>query len=520
MQLEPQPPVSPAGRTEGALGPYLRALVGHRLLVLLLTLAALGAALGWLLLSSSEYQADAQILVTPLPQDASAALGLPLLRESSEPTRVVQTAATLLRSPEAADRTARVLGPAWSRRTVLEAVTIEPQGESNIVAITATAESPTLAAMIANSYAQAALDARRNLLRRQVQGRIAEAEARRDALEGDGGEAAAEVAAVLSQLESIRTGGDPTLLMSQRAVPPTASVGAPPWLVLLLALLGGFTIAMGVALLVEYLDRRVRDEDELLAMWPLPILAHIPPLPRRQRKRGEYSVLSSPPGIREAFRTAQVQLAPVSGGSRVIMVTSASTGDGKTTSATNLAVAMVGAGHKVILIDFDVRRPDIARLLGVGESRGLAALLASNTSLTDLLVPAPELPALSVVPAGTQGDVVLLEALSRRLPEVLAQAREVADYVVVDTAPLGEVSDALRLVDHVDDIIFVTRPGHTARAGLELTRDLLARTGHEPTGQLVMGQTPGGTSVYYTYGMQHQHGRRTLGVAAARSTRG
>lgn len=517
MQLDPQPPVLHAARSEGALGPYLRALARHRLLVALVTLAAILAAVGWLLLSSPDYEADAQILVTPLPQDESAVLGLPLLRESSEPTRVVQTAATLLRSPGAAERTARELGPSWSRRTVLEAIAIEPQGESNIVAIVATSESPTLAGRMANVYAKAALDTRRDVLRRQVEGRIAEAEARERALAGEGGEAAAEVAAVLTQLESIRTNGDPTLLMSQRAVSPSAPVGAPPWLVLLLAVLGGFTIAMGVALLVEYLDRRVRDEEELLELWPLPILAHIPPLPRRLRRSGEFSVVNAPPGVREAFRSAQVQLAPGTEGARVIMVTSASTGDGKTTSATNLAAAMVGAGHRVILIDFDVRRPDVARVLGLGETRGLAALLSSHTSLTDLLVQAPKLPALRVVPAGTEGDVVLLEALSRRLPEVLAQAREVADYVVVDTAPLGEVSDALRLVDHVDDIIFVTRPGHTARTALELTRELLTRTGRQPTGQLVIGQAPGGTSVYYTYGLQQQQGRRTLGVAATRS---
>jgi len=123
------------------------------------------------------------------------------------------------------------------------------------------------------------------------------------------------------------------------------------------------------------------------------------------------------------------------------------------------------------------------------------------------------------VPAGTEGDVVLLEALSRRLPELLKQAKELADYVILDTAPLGEVSDALRLADEVDDLIIVSRPGHTMRANFEIMRDLLEQTGHEPLGYLLLGVTGGITSAYYTYGLpQRKDGgsRSRLARSAAR----
>ena len=81
-----------------------------------------------------------------------------------------------------------------------------------------------------------------------------------------------------------------------------------------------------------------------------------------------------------------------------------------------------------------------------------------------------------------EGDIALVEALSRRLPELIAEARELCNYVVIDTAPLGEISDALRLVGDVDNVIIVTRPGHTNRGHFEVTRDLLHRTAYTPPG--------------------------------------
>ena len=99
-----------------------------------------------------------------------------------------------------------------------------------------------------------------------------------------------------------------------------------------------------------------------------------------------------------------------------------------------------------------------------------------------------------------EGDVALVEALSRRLPELIADARELCNYVVIDTAPIGEISDALRLVRDVDNIVVVTRPGSTNRANFEMMRDLLERTAYTPAGFLVIGDSTPRTSAYYAYG--------------------
>jgi capsular exopolysaccharide synthesis family protein len=192
---------------------------------------------------------------------------------------------------------------------------------------------------------------------------------------------------------------------------------------------------------------------------------------------------------------------------RVLMLTSASSGDAKTTSAITLAITLVAAGHRVILIDFDLRKPDIGRALRAQPRHRLSSLLNPETSLADLLVEAKIVPNLHILPADGEHEVLLLDSLSRRLPELFEEARELADYIVVDTPPLGEVSDALRLVDLVDDVLIVARPGNTNRANLELMRNLMARSGHSPTGLIVIGEPPGTTSTYYTYGMQARHQR-------------
>jgi tyrosine-protein kinase len=476
-------------RPESALGPYLRAISAHRLLVVVITLVTVVASAAWLVLRSPSYEATAQLLVTPLPPDDSTFIGVQVLRESNEPTRTMQTAATLVSSRQAAQLAAERLGSGWTVRRVLESVEVKPQGESNVLAVTAQADDPRLAARIADVFSRAALEARQTALRRQVDAAIGQlrAQGRRP---GENSEIALDRAQRLNQLQVVRRGVDPTLSLSQPAGVPSAPLGPPAWLVMLLSSIAGLTLATGAALLLETVDRRLRDEDEIVRLYPLPVLARVPSLPRRLLGGRAQALISMPPAVREAFRTVQAQLDQPSKGPRTILMTSASAGDGKTTSSVHLAFCLVVTGHRVLLMDFDFRHPELGQTLGVRTRQGVLPLLTSEASLSELLLDAPGLPPnLRVIPASANDDVAFLEAYAHRLPEILAQAKGLADYVILDTAPLGEVSDALRFVSEVDDIIVVTRPGHTDRASFELARDLLGRAGRVPAGLLVIGQT-------------------------------
>jgi Mrp family chromosome partitioning ATPase/capsular polysaccharide biosynthesis protein len=501
--MSPYPSQGPA-TAEPALGPYLRAVKAHRLLVALVTLGTLLLAIFWLAaVRTPTYEATAQLLVTPLPQDDQVFLGLQLLRDSGDPTRTVQTAANLVGSPTAADRTAEEMGDGWTGSRVTDSISIEPQGESNILAVTASAGSPEEAVRLADTFTRQALATRKEELQQQIEPLLTQLESRSQSIGSSDTEAAAELQDRINQLQNVRTGTDPTLAVSQFAEEPDSPSGAGPVIILALALVAGGALGAGAAVLIELLDSRIRDEDEALAIFPLPVLARVP-VGRHKligARSGEPWMLA--PAVREACRTLNLQLSPRNGeAGRVVMMTSASTGDGKTTSAINLAATLAASGEKVVLLDFDLRKPDVARQLGVSRPTSLRQMLAGGADLPSLLQSPQSLPSVSVLATGlADGAAALLESLYRRLPELVEEARALADHVVIDTPPLGEISDALRLLDVVDDVVVVMRPGNTERNGLATTADLLARAQATPSGFLVIGGSFTPSSSYYSYGL-------------------
>lgn len=469
---------------------------------MLVTLAALLAAGAWLSLRSPRYEATTEVLVSPLSQEDPGLIGLPVIRETlGEPTRAIQTAATLLESPSAGRMAAERIGGGWTSERVLAAIEVEPKGQSNVIAVTGTASSAALAAKVTNEFARAALEARAEGLRDGVEAALERLRATQEGLTDESSETATRTADQIGRLESILAQGDPTLLLTENAEAPTAPAGAPLPLILALALLGGLSLGAGAAVLRELVDRSIRDADEAVALYPLPVLARVPTLARRDRKTDAGSPWYMPSAVREAFRSLVAQFDAGTPASRVFMVTSANAGDGKTTSAINLAMSIVASGRSAVLLDFDLRKPDVGAKLGLAAGRPLGDLLNSGTAVADLVREVPKLPNLSVLSAGTQSaDAALVEVLYLRLPTLVAQARELADFVVIDTAPLGEVSDALAVLHTVDEVLVVVRPGETNRGNLEQMRGLLARTGYTPLGMVVIGGAPTGSSSYYGYG--------------------
>jgi len=488
VHMDTRPSQDGSDSRAGALGPYLRAVRNRRLLVVAIAILTVLAAGFMLQRRVASYEATARLLVTPLPQDDRVFLGIDLLRDSGDPTRTVQTAAAVIASPEAARKTAAIVGAGLDGAAVQEAVTVLPLGESNIVAVTARGGSPRLAAAIANTYGDQALILRGKAIGDQIRAAIAALQSAK-LTAGERGR--------MLELRAVADRGDPTLRISQRAEPPTSPTGRSKPLVLTLALVAGLVLGAMAAVLMERVDRRVRELPQLLELWALPILARVPPLPRS--RRGGRAPPDVPAGVREAFRTLQLQLDQQTIAGRVVVMTSASSGDGKTTSTVNLALALVGAGHRVVAMDFDVRKPDLERQLGIeASSGGLMTLLTSKHSLADVLRPAPGLAPLRVFSAaGTGNDAGLLQALSLRMKDIVEQAGELADYVLIDTAPLGEVGDALPIAALADDVLLIGRPGNTDVSGLATTRELLTRAGIEPRGWIVIGDRDAARAAYY-----------------------
>ncbi|WP_169738364.1 polysaccharide biosynthesis tyrosine autokinase [Patulibacter minatonensis] len=422
---------------------------------------------------TAKYEAAAQILVTPYTQNDPQLATIRMVRQSNDGARDLQTATQLLTSPQNSQTVSSALRGVVSQSQVDGAVRLEPQGGSNIVLVKATFTDPKLAAQVANSYATVAVAQRNKEVSDQARAQL-------DAIANV---RTAELIPVRSQLRNLRNQGDPTVKVTQTAEVPDGTTGPSDAAVILAALVAGFVLGVGGAVLLDRGDRRVRDRAGFVTAVPVPVLVGVPPSPRGR------SGIDMPAGVREAFRTLQIQLdLREHDGCRKILVTSGSSGDGKTTTVLNLAFALVSAGHRVIVIDFDLRKPDVGRQLDVTDPTSLVTTLATGEPLTAIMRPAPRLPPLRVVQVSAgPGDVAMLPILTQRMQDVLAEASDLADYVLIDTTPIGEISDALPLIDFVDDVLVVGRPGSTDQRALDAMSGLFERANVTPTGWIITG---------------------------------
>ncbi|MGH2944706.1 MAG: P-loop NTPase [Solirubrobacteraceae bacterium] len=258
-------------------------------------------------------------------------------------------------------------------------------------------------------------------------------------------------------------------------------------LALALALIGGILLAF----LREGLDTRVRSAAEIVGRLDLPLLGRLPRPPRRLRRAGAIVMLAEPNDAHaEPFRVLRTSLLLRNAeyDARTIMLTSATSGEGKTTTAANLAVALARTGRRVILVDLDLRRPSLHRLFGLAGHPGLADAVLGRVSLDAALAPALAVPTgddgsnagtgrdalLQVLPAGSiprdVGDFVAGTELAR----FLSALRERADVVLIDGPPLLETGDGVTVSREVDALAVVARVGETRRPTLDELGRVLA----------------------------------------------
>lgn len=494
------------GVAEQAIGPYLQAVRRHWRLVAFVTVLAVIVTAAAVQVIGTPYSASASIFVTPVPEGDAAFVGSGTVFDTGDPARTVQTAAALIDTPAAAASAAHTLGRPWTTQTVLQDTSVSPRGASSVLAVTAQAATARDAVRLANAFAQAAVGYRATIVQAQIAAAITQLEARLAAIRTASG-STSEADALATGLEQLRAvqgaGREPTLSVSQTAQSAARS-GSSRALILILAIVGGFALASIAALGLDAFGGPVRDREEATRLYPVPVLAAIQEIPGRRGSMG-IPPWTLPPAVFEQVRMLRVQLS-MGNDIPTIMVTSAGAGDGKTTVAAALAASFSEAGKQVWLMDLDLRKPDLPRILSMERE---VAEIDSSERAAGVPLNVEALPGVRLLPAPTP-DIARFETVVKRLPLLLAQARKTAHVVIIDTAPIGEVSDSLRVVGLCDHVLLVVRPGHTDRRRLSLARDLLRRAGANLRGLVLVGKEiglPRGADSYgYAMGQSMRNG--------------
>lgn len=202
----------------------------------------------------------------------------------------------------------------------------------------------------------------------------------------------------------------------------------------------------------------------------------------------------------EAFRVLRtnLQFVGLDKPLKSIVVTSATPGEGKSTTAANLAVAFAQAGGSVCLIDADLRRPTIAKLFGLSNWSGLTNALVGQDDLSTYLMDSA-ISGLSILPSGPIPPNPAELLGSGRMSKLLAHAEEKFDMVVVDTPPVLAVTDAAVLAPKVGGVVLVVRAGKVARRQASQARDALAVVKAKVLGVVLDAVEAKGRDGYYYY---------------------
>ncbi len=462
-------------------------------LVIVATLVTTAAAVGYVLTAQKTYEAEADLLVSPVSSDTLPSL--PLIRQSSDPTRDVETAARLVSNNDVAERVKTELGVTESPEDLLKQVTAEPVAQSNIVAVVASDHEPAKARDLANAFADAAVVEQTEQLHAEIDAQIAGLQA-----QASGQQPA--LGARLAELQALRSGPDPTLRLETAADVPQSQASPRPVLTVAGGLMAGLVIGIAGAFAAQILDPRLRREEQLRRRYRLPILTRVP---RDQSRRDQpIAPRRVSAATAEAYRTLRTTLERPEAdrtGSRAILVTGPSPSEGKTTTALNLASSLALAGRRVILIEADLRRPALASALGIEEAHaGVVSVLIENVALQDALITSPTYGHnLQVLVADFSGGWIAELFSIPAAQQLIDNARALADFVIVDSPPLTEVVDALPLARKCDDVLIVTRLGKTRLDRIARLGELLADNGITPAGFAVIGVPPPPRSEYRYY---------------------
>jgi len=256
---------------------------------------------------------------------------------------------------------------------------------------------------------------------------------------------------------------------------PTRSVGTNKLVIIALAGLVGFSLGSGAAYLLEFLDRTVKTTSDVERIFNLPVIGYISELVGNENNA--IYVAQNPNSIlAENFRLlrSNIEFFQISNPIKTILITSPNQGNGKTTVASNLATSISQGEQDVILVDADLRRPAIHKVLNVDRNPGLSDVIRNKADI-DSVVRTQDENGLRVITAGDIPPNITEIVGSKRVASILGDLREKHEVIVIDAPPLI-IADAYNLASRVDGVILVMEPGQTTEQQAKTIKEQLDRS--------------------------------------------
>jgi tyrosine-protein kinase len=506
--------VGPASRPDQTIADYLAILRRHKWVIVTATLAVPLVAYFLSAQQPKVFEARAEVLLNK--QDlGSVVTGLPTATTVTDPERYAQTQAALARVPAVAAKAVELAGVDLDGSALLGASGVTSRANADLLTFAVRDGDPETAVKLAGAYARAftAFKLRTETesierARRELLGRLTE-------LRRTGQEGTATYSEISRKAQDLRT---LELLQVPATVVDTPSGGsqiAPaPRRNALLGLFLGIALGLGAALLLNALDRTVREVETVEQELRVPLLARLPA--PRGRKDPPTILDRSNDEVTEAVSRLRANTDFVNSQLRakLLMVTSALEGEGKSTTAANLAIMFARTGRRVVLVDFDLRRPSLARLFHLSERPGVTDVVTGSASLEgavaavghrhvqawsrSLRETSPSQGLLEVLTAGrTRIDpdqVIEMPSLATMFEEL----RKRSDLVLIDASPILTTADAMALTAKIDAILLVNRVGTLTRSALHDLARALDRS-PAPTLGLVATGTAYEETYYYGY---------------------
>jgi succinoglycan biosynthesis transport protein ExoP len=463
----------------------LRILRERWWVIALATVACVAVAFVWSKAQTKEYTAVSELLFRQnnLVEQAGG-VSIPA---DTDPEATKATNVLLVTARTVADAVRRDQKLPESVDDLLDKVNVESESNANVVNISVTDQAPARAAAIATSWAEQFVAYSQRTARDKVRQGEALIRQRLDALPLTATAERTQLSNALTrlvQLEAVQTGDADVL---DPAPVPTSASSPRPLRNAAIALALGLLLGVGLAFLLNLVDRRIKSVEDFEELYGKRALGSIPqrsrdPSTQRERQAAlePFRILSNALGF----------LAP-GGELRTIMVTSAVPGEGKSTVAAGLARTMALAGEQVVLVEADLRRPTFHEQFQVDrDPRGLTSALVGGVPVREVRRPGlPGLRSLTVIPAGPLPPNPAELLRSPEMQSVLRELAEQVDLIVLDAPPLLPVADAQVLLDlpQIDACLVVARAYQTTREQARRARAVIDRHPLRPVGLVVNG---------------------------------